>query len=62
MKYTVEFTLFNKEMRVKIFANSALEAKQKVKNAIINKIIFTNIIPEISDDPSVNFFKDIFNM
>lgn len=58
MTYRVYFEIFGKKMRVEIEADSAVQAKEIIRD----KIIFHKIIPRASDQDVIDFLKGTFNM
>ncbi len=67
MTYRVYFEVFDKKMRVDVDADSAVQAKEIIKDRVVrelirDKIIFHKIVPQASDSDVVDFLRGTFNM
>lgn len=62
MLYTVYFEIFGKKMKTKIKADSIKDAKVKIIGKIDQRIVWGEIIPEITDDGTLDRLMDMFKM
>lgn len=63
MLYTVYFEIFGKKMKTTVEAKSEEDAKYKVMGALMNKIVWGEITPEMPDDNGMlDHLKDMFGM